>query len=622
MRTFNYNNYKNYRIEEVEKNPDKNFYYIMWNREIRWLSIDNNILPISDYVIKLIKNNKNLRVIFINEQEAENKNSLIQLEKILKIYDIDPKQFWLISNSSKMLDHKNELNSEINIHITRATGYALKQHMIDLDFITKKENIFLCHNRSPKSHRYGVLCLLKKYNIIDYTDWSMINHSDNVRYFEVFTDYDINLLQTEINYFNQIKRQKSKYETEYDWFDDENNIKWGEIYNKKTFENSYFNIVTETFFDSPEIHITEKSFKPFCAYQFPLILASKHHIKKFKEIYDFDFFDDVINHDYDNISNHRDRLFKFVEEVKRIQENKDFFITFYNNNQKRFEENFNKMKNMNLNYDHDFFDSLINWQIEKTIIQPTTTIEPTTIESSTAIKLKNQQFINKEPDIEITLDSGIHLIYPSQLDGGGSSARFDFIDILQKDLKKKYKHAYEWCSGFGIIGFDMLGNNICENIHFSDILPLAIENCLYNAKNNNVSDKVFGYISDNVKSLPVEHLFDLVVGNGPCNFNLEEYTKSRLEYENKTSTNEILKWNIDVRMGVDDNCKIHIEFFDNITSKITEDADILLIVNNNRTDKLMSAATKNGFELIHRYPTIHFCGGGEIYHFKLKQNYE
>jgi hypothetical protein len=74
-------------------------------------------------------------------------------------------------------------------------------------------------------------------------------------------------------------------------------------------------------------------------YQFPLILASPKHTKAIRKRYGFDFFDDVIDHSYDLELDHRERLIKFVKEIKRIKENKDFFIDFYKNNKERFIRN-------------------------------------------------------------------------------------------------------------------------------------------------------------------------------------------------------------------------------------------------------------------------------------------
>lgn len=222
------------------------------------------------------------------------------------------------------------------------------------------------------------------------------------------------------------------------------------------------------------------------------------------------------------------------------------------------------------------------------------------------------------PNLEVTLDSGIHLSYAPQLDGGGLEARYDFLDVLQLNIKKTYKHAFEWAAGFGVTGFELIGRHICENIHFSDIFPLAIETCLNNAKKNNIENNVFGYISDNISTLPVENLFDLVVANGPCSFDLQEYTISRLECEKLTSTDGLIDWDVDIRLGVDDNCLAHKEFFNNISKKITKDADILMVVNTGKPFMLLETAIENGFILVKKYPIVHFSAGGELYHFKLK----
>jgi len=370
IRSFFYNNYKNYKIEDIIKYPDENFYYMQWFRHsFTYSFFEKNELPLTNEVIELLKSNKNLKIIFMNHCEIEPKECLIFLDKILESRNLDPNQFWIINNNSNLSEFKKNLNSKINTHTTQALGFEMTERK-KIDFITKKENIFLNHNRSARIQRYTLLTLLKKYNILDDTDWSFLDAQRlknstkiNDLYSKLLTDYDMRQLQSEMSFFTKIDKKKSKYEEDTTWFDDDLNIPWRSTYLPKTFENSYFNIATETYFNSEDIHITEKTFIPFWAYQFPLILASKHHIKKVKEIYDFDFFDDIINHDYDNIKNNRDRLFKFVEEVKKIQENKDFFINFYKNNKKRFEENFNKISKLNLDYDYNFFDSLIHLDI-------------------------------------------------------------------------------------------------------------------------------------------------------------------------------------------------------------------------------------------------------------------
>jgi hypothetical protein len=108
------------------------------------------------------------------------------------------------------------------------------------------------------------------------------------------------------------------------------------------------------------IHISEKSFKPFFYYQFPLILSTHGHIKKIKELYNLDFFDDIINHSYDNEPNQKLRLNMFVNEIERLSKIKEELINFYKNNQKRFEDNKQKILNLLTIVDEDylFFENL------------------------------------------------------------------------------------------------------------------------------------------------------------------------------------------------------------------------------------------------------------------------
>ena len=218
----------------------------------------------------------------------------------------------------------------------------------------------------------------------------------------------------------------------------------------------------------------------------------------------------------------------------------------------------------------------------------------------------------------VTLDSGIIINYPSTLDGGGTELIKDFLKVL-KILDKKYKNTYEWCAGFGIIGFDILGNGISENIYFSDIYQPAIENCLETAINNNISEKVFGYVSDNIKDLPINKLFDLVVANPPNSFSLDNWKVSKVEHHGLTSWEQYPKWDDDVRIGCDDGYKIHIEFFNNISDKMVQGGDMLLLIVNGHEEEnyIVSLAEKNGFEFIKKYKTT-ASFGGEIFHFKLK----
>lgn len=225
---------------------------------------------------------------------------------------------------------------------------------------------------------------------------------------------------------------------------------------------------------------------------------------------------------------------------------------------------------------------------------------------------------NKHSNYTITTNAGIVINYPSILDGGGIQLVNDFLNIIKK-LNKKYNNTFEWCSGFGLVGFEILGNGFTENVHFSDVYGPAIENCIETSVTNNISDKVFTYQSDNIKDLPISNLFDLVVANPPNSFNLDDWKISKIIGTNYSSWIEMPNWDDDVRIGCDDGFKIHIEFFENIPTKMVQGGDILLLIVNGHKEEsfIVSLAEENGFEFISNYKTSSSFGG-EIFHFKLK----
>jgi len=362
----------NRKIEDVEKCPDEVFFYHVWNRNTynnRFFS--NGILPVDLEVIEMVKKYPNLFLIIMNECEFETKDALERLDDIVKSLGLNPKKVWYIHNNEKLPQYKIELKSEINVHTTRSMCTSLKGSRKS-EFIEDKEpgSFFLCMNRSPRIHRYAILCLLKKYGILDDTNWSLVcgwNFNDRkYLYKDIFNIDDVLNLNDEISYFSSIEIKKGKYELDYSGLD--NRDVQDLPSEPKTFENSYFNITTETNFIGQDIHITEKSFKPFFHYQFPLILASYNHVKYFRQAYpDFDFFDDVLDHSYDDVLNDRDRLFTFFEQIKNINNNKDFFIDFYKKNKDRFIKNYEILVNYNNDYDHQFFKELSETPIESKV---------------------------------------------------------------------------------------------------------------------------------------------------------------------------------------------------------------------------------------------------------------
>ena len=334
---YNIWNSKECTLDEALQNPGENYYYVIHRNSDLYFLKDN--LCLGDRLLYAIRNYKNINILFLNEQESISEESFMYLDKQIKELDLNPNQFYFINNNSEMKEYKIKYNSLINVHTNSYLhiNYSNKLKKYDIHFVVDKKFLFMCHNKKIARHRYSLLLLLKKNNLLGDIDWSLIENFKNERndkeFFHLLIDDDIIKNSYEdISYFVNQKTKKSFYETEHEIMDYDTIL-------KDTFINSYINIITETYFDFGEIHITEKAMKPFYFYQIPIFLAKHNYIKELKSKFNFDLFDDIINHDYDNEKDNKKRLYMIVSEIKRINNNKIDIINFYKNNKDRFEKN-------------------------------------------------------------------------------------------------------------------------------------------------------------------------------------------------------------------------------------------------------------------------------------------
>ena len=367
---------KSCKISEVYENPNQKYYYFICHAAINIDDIIKDNKIITNEIKQCLISCDNFNLVFFSHHESDDEDGF----KILNNSDLPKKQIYLINNNYKLNEYVSDYNSQIKVYsvmylpvVVSATLYDLSGTKFSFD---KKERFFMCFNRGPKIHRHSLLVFMLKHNLLDESNWSFIPNFFSIYDFEnykqIFDVDEIKNYDKEIKTLNELKLKISDHENTELSFDDNNEIT---VLNPKyktvllppeipeNYINSYVNLVTETKFLDNEnvIQISEKSFKPFFYYQFPMILATHHHIKAMKEKYDFDFFDDVIDHSYDNEPDQKKRFKLFVNEVKRLHDNKENLIEFYRNNQVRFEINKNKVISiMNNDSDYIFFRSLIN----------------------------------------------------------------------------------------------------------------------------------------------------------------------------------------------------------------------------------------------------------------------
>ncbi len=193
----------------------------------------------------------------------------------------------------------------------------------------------------------------------------------------------------------------------------------------------------------------------------------------------------------------------------------------------------------------------------------------TVVDTST----KDFKDLENLPNIKYTLKSGIILEHTGHLDCGGTQGYEEFGLLVDKyKTKKKYTRGIEWCSGMGAFGFHILGLGIADHMVFNDYYDYAVKICLKTAESNNIKDKVTGYTTHTISTIPKNEKWDLVLGNPPHSWN----TKSYIESLDGAGIPKSGQSNI-TRCVLDSEMKTHLDFFKNINNYITEDADLFIV---------------------------------------------
>ena len=365
-------NYRSCTFEEAKNNPNENYYYFILSlKRLQFVLDAYGGLPLkTDLFYYMAAGNKNVRVVIYNNNETDIEESFINLNNWVNRVNLNPTLFWFANNNAKLSEFKEEIGSGINVFSSRdlSVKFAKSFRNIPIEFSDNKKYVFTSYNGTAKVHRYALLALMMKDGVLNSTDWSLVfgknyrehhmaNNQTEPDYNWFLPVFDVNKIikyKDEIETLSKIETKLTDRESQLD--------KYYDFYDENTFKDSYVNIVTESHFTEKDVHITEKTFKPFYFYQIPIFLATKHHVKKLRERYDLDFFDDLVSHDYDNANDDRLRLSMVYNEIHKLHLNRDKINEFYVTNKHRFEENKRKILEIVANdkSEFDFFNSMIN----------------------------------------------------------------------------------------------------------------------------------------------------------------------------------------------------------------------------------------------------------------------
>ena len=164
----------------------------------------------------------------------------------------------------------------------------------EIDFDKKRTKHFMSFNRNEKPHRTKFINFLEDEKLLD----------------EGYVSYQPKELYLDTNFKKPSESEDST------GFDSVSNSQWFKSGNEY-YVDSYFNIVTETFFEEPALRFSEKIYKPII-YRQPFILYSTPFSLRQLRSVGYKTFGDFIDESYDEIQDHEKRLDALNEEVKRL----------------------------------------------------------------------------------------------------------------------------------------------------------------------------------------------------------------------------------------------------------------------------------------------------------------
>lgn len=202
--------------------------------------------------------------------------------------------------------------------------------------IKVKEKNFICWNRVLRLHRFVLIGMLARDNLISnsYVSFFPNGHHDYNEKIpdkvSLIDDYFLEMVKQKLNddnLFTELNKEIDKLNlpltTNIEVGNNKNYLNQDDfVY----FDNSYFSLVTETYFytvqndkifDQSEIFFSEKIFKPI-AMKHPFILVSRPHSLQWLKKIGYKTFSPYINEEYDSIENDAERMTAIIKEVNRL----------------------------------------------------------------------------------------------------------------------------------------------------------------------------------------------------------------------------------------------------------------------------------------------------------------
>lgn len=328
-----------------------------------------------NYIKSNIQNN-DTKIYFDNGYEGHVTSCLVGIHEVINKLSLNPKNCYFITaglDSTKIYNEyclENNINEKINLimlntwerHIRyNSPMEVLSKH----EFIVEpKQKNFLCFNRIFRLQRLALLGLLYNKNLVNNAFYS---YFPNVTYTGK-VEPNLNLLRPVLSNqtFDIINEEYNKHKHELPLLlnnPDASPTNYIIDSDLDYYKNSYFSLVTETFFfkiinpafDEFSIFFSEKIFKPIIC-KHPFVLLCRPHSLKYLHKMGYKTFAPYINESYDDIENDEQRILAVVNEVERLcNQTQNEWLDWLTAVQNIVNHNYNTILNKGI-FDHKFIE--------------------------------------------------------------------------------------------------------------------------------------------------------------------------------------------------------------------------------------------------------------------------
>lgn len=119
-----------------------------------------------------------------------------------------------------------------------------------------------------------------------------------------------------------------------------------------TYANYGVEIITGSMFFERSGLLSEKELQNIYAKNFPIYINGVGMVKELKKLFDLDLFDDIIDHSYDDIEDHFERMAAAIDRNEHLLNGSTNIQELWLKNQHRFESNIEKMNSMFFDLDY------------------------------------------------------------------------------------------------------------------------------------------------------------------------------------------------------------------------------------------------------------------------------